>query len=50
MFRINYEVANVIEVLISDLLNETNLTSIKIKTSYMKKTKVPCFKLNDYII
>ncbi|CAL2081248.1 CoA pyrophosphatase [Tenacibaculum dicentrarchi] len=49
-FKANYEVANTIEVLMSDLLNDNNLTSKEMVTSYMKKEAVPCFKLNDYIV
>ncbi|MEX6625681.1 NUDIX hydrolase [Tenacibaculum salmonis] len=49
-FKTNYEVENLIEVLISDLLNDYNLTSKEMETSYMKKINVPCFKLNDYIV
>lgn len=50
IFKKNYEVANLIEVLLSDLLNDSNLTSKKIETSYMQKINVPCFKLNNYIV
>ncbi|WBX74685.1 CoA pyrophosphatase [Tenacibaculum pacificus] len=49
-FKKNYEVDTLIEVLISDLLNDRNLTSKEMETSYMKKVAVPCFKLNDYIV
>ena len=50
IFKKNYEVAHLIEVLISDLLNDYSLTSKKMKTSYMEEIDVPCFKLNDYIV
>ena len=50
VFKPNYEVANIIEVLISDLFNDRNLTSVNMETSYMKKIKVPCFKLNNYVV
>ncbi|CAM1354470.1 NUDIX hydrolase [Tenacibaculum insulae] len=50
IFKPNYEVASIIEVLVSDLLNDANLTSINMETSYMKNIDVPCFKLNDYIV
>ena len=50
VFKPNYEVANIIEVLISDLLNDNNLTSTEMETSYMKNIEVPCFKLNGYIV
>ena len=46
----NNEVANLIEVLMSDLLNDNNLTSKEMETSYMKNIDVPCFKLNNYIV
>jgi 8-oxo-dGTP pyrophosphatase MutT (NUDIX family) len=49
-FSPNHEVANIIEVLITDLLNDNNLTSVEMETSYMKNTNVPCFKLNNYIV
>ncbi|WP_299120956.1 CoA pyrophosphatase [uncultured Tenacibaculum sp.] len=49
-FTPNNEVANLIEVLTSDLLNDDNLTSKEMETSYMKNIDVPCFKLNDYIV
>lgn len=49
-FAPNNEVANLIEVLISDLLNDNNLTSKEMETSYMKNIDVPCFKLNNYIV
>ena len=49
-FKPNEEVASIIEVLISDLLNEDNLISVEMETSYMKNIDVPCFKLNNYIV
>ncbi|MEQ6123852.1 CoA pyrophosphatase [Pseudotenacibaculum sp. MALMAid0570] len=49
-FIINQEVASTIEVLVSDLLDDSNIDSIKMNTSYMKNVDVPCFKLNDYIV
>ena len=49
-FISNYEVANTIEVLVEDLLNESSLTSVNLTTSYMENTDVPCFKLNGYIV
>ncbi|CAM1340317.1 NUDIX hydrolase [Tenacibaculum aestuarii] len=50
LFIPNEEVAEVIEVLVSDLLNDENLTFVEMETSYMKNIEVPCFKLNDYIV
>ncbi len=50
VFKPNNEVATIIEVLISDLLDDNNLSVINMETSYMKNIDVPCFKLNDYIV
>ena len=50
VFDLNYEVDKAIEVLISDLLNDSNITSINMTNSYMDNANVPCFKLNDYIV
>ncbi|WP_047789546.1 NUDIX hydrolase [Tenacibaculum mesophilum] len=49
-FTPNEEVAEIIEVLLADLLDDSNLTSVEMETSYMKNIEVPCFKLNDYIV
>lgn len=49
-FTKNYEVEALIEVAVEDLLNEENITSTTMTTSYMEKIEVPCFKLNDYIV
>ena len=49
-FVTNYEVENIIEVLVEDLLSESSLTTVNLTTSYMQNTDVPCFKLNDYIV
>lgn len=46
----NHEVNETIDVLVSDLLDEKNLTWINMNTSYMDNIDVPCFKLNDYIV
>ena len=46
----NNEVASLIEVLTSDLLDDDNLTFKEMETSYMKNINVPCFKLNNYIV
>ncbi len=50
LFNINYEVANTIEVLLEDLLNEKNIDSVAMSTSYRDTMKVPCFKLDNYIV
>lgn len=49
-FHTNHEVASTIEVLVSDLLDDNNLSSTLMNTSYMTNIEVPCFKLNNYII
>lgn len=49
-FIANSEVATLIEVLLEDLLDDNNITSINMNTSYMKNIDVPCFKLNNYIV
>lgn len=49
-FNPNYEVNKIIEVLAEDLLNDTNLSLTELETSYLKKTKVPCFTLNKHIV
>lgn len=49
-FKLNHEVAQTIEVLVSDLLDEKNITSVILDTSYMKKVEVPCFKIQDFVI
>jgi len=49
-FSVNHEVAKTIEVLVSDLLDEKNITSAILDTSYMKNGEVPCFKIQDFII
>ena len=50
IFNINYEVTATIEVLLEDLLNDMNISTVEMLTSYMDKVKVPCFKLDNYII
>ena len=49
-FILNHEVAKTIEILVSDLLNEHNMTTINLTTSYMKNIDVPCFKIDNHII
>ena len=49
-FSVNHEVAKTIEVLVSDLLDEKNITSAILDTSYTKNGEVPCFKIQDFII
>lgn len=47
-FTKNYEVEALIEVKLSDLLNDSVISSTKLSTSYAKNIIVPCFKLNNY--
>jgi len=49
-FITNYEVASIIEVKLTDLLNDASITTSVLSTSYAKKMEVPCFKLNDYVV
>lgn len=49
-FITNEEVAALIEVSITDLLDDQNLSSIYMTTSYAKNIKVPCFKFQDHIV
>jgi len=49
-FILNYEVAKEIEVLLSDLLDDANISSVTLDTSYMEKAEVPCFKINNHVI
>ncbi|MFT5762366.1 MAG: 8-oxo-dGTP pyrophosphatase MutT (NUDIX family) [Polaribacter sp.] len=50
IFKTNYEVDHTFDVLVKDLLDDTNITTINITTSYAKNIDVPCFKLNNYIV
>jgi 8-oxo-dGTP pyrophosphatase MutT (NUDIX family) len=49
-FITNHEVDHTFDVKLTDLLDDNNITSINITTSYAKNIDVPCFKLNDYIV
>ncbi|MBQ4804249.1 CoA pyrophosphatase [Aquimarina sp. MMG015] len=44
------EVAEIIEVPISQLLDESNVISKKLSTSYAENIEVPSFELNGYIV
>lgn len=46
----NDEVESVLEVKLADLLDNKNLTTITIDTSYAKNIDVPCYKLNGEIV
>jgi 8-oxo-dGTP pyrophosphatase MutT (NUDIX family) len=49
-FETNHEVEEIIEVSLTDLLNENSISTTILSTSYAKKMEVPCFKLNNYIV
>lgn len=44
------EVAKVIEVPLTELLNEDNVVPKKLTTSYAKNIEVPSFELNGYVV
>ncbi len=44
------EVEDVLEVHLSDLLNENNLTNTIVKTSYGVDVEVPAFNLNNHLV
>lgn len=44
------EVEEVIEVALEDLLNDDNVVSKKLSTSYAKNIEVPSFMLNGYVV
>ncbi len=46
----NYEVKELIEVRLTDLLNDKNLISTNISSSYENNINVPCFILNNHIV
>lgn len=50
LFSINNEVATTLEILLSDVLSDTSISTQEISNSYLKNIEVPCFKLNNYII
>ena len=49
-FILNHEVEKEIEVLVSDLLDDANISFVTLDTSYMKKVAVPCYKMNNHIV
>lgn len=49
-FSKNYEVEEIIEVLLSDVLNDACLSTVNLTTSYMKNIDVPCFKFESHIV
>lgn len=50
VFTLNEEVASTIEVTVTELLDDSNLASVMMTTSYMKEISVPCFKLREHIV
>lgn len=50
IFIKNHEVKALIEVKLSDFLNDAAISSTTLSTSYAKNIEVPCFKLNSYIV
>ena len=44
------EVQSIIEVSLSDLLDETKVKQVKVPTSYNVEVEVPAFILNDYVV
>ena len=44
------EVANIIELPLSDFLNDDLIVSVKLSTSYAKDVDVPAFKINEHIV
>jgi len=50
ILNINHEVDHTFDVKLVDLLNDVNISSINISTSYASNIDVPCFKLNNYIV
>lgn len=46
----NEEVAKLIEIEAAALLNEENISSIVMETSYMKEIEVPCFKFYNHVV
>ncbi|MDG2275752.1 MAG: CoA pyrophosphatase [Flavobacteriaceae bacterium] len=50
MFKVNSEVAEIIEVSFLDLLDDNNVGTIQITNSYMRETLVPSFNINGSVI
>ncbi len=46
----NEEVAELIEIETNELLDDKNLSSIVLETSYMKEIEVPCFNFSNHIV
>lgn len=50
VFKTNHEVERLLEVKLSDLLDDRSLAVKNMSTSYMRNIDVPCFKLNNCIV
>ena len=50
VFKLNSEVAKIIEIPFPDLLDDTMLASISISNSYMNENSVPCFNFDGSVI
>ena len=50
IFAPNHEVAELLEVRLGDLLNDGNVESRVLDTSYMKRLEVPCFIFNNKVV
>lgn len=50
IFKLNYEVTNLINVSITDLLNPKNISKTSITNSYAINMEVPCFNFNQNIV
>lgn len=49
-FKKNHEVEKILEVSVSELLDERSLTTKKMATSYMKEIDIPCFQLSNHVV
>lgn len=49
-FKINHEVASLIEIHLKDLLNDNNIKNTVVNTSYMSNYKVPTFQFNNHTV
>lgn len=50
VFNFNYEVENLLFISIDQILDDNNISEVKMTTSYMENMNVPCFKINETII
>lgn len=50
VFQTNNEVEKLIEISLSELLDEQSVSCENLSTSYMQNIDVPCFKLNNYTV